>query len=101
MALKPRAIEMHIEELVLRGFAAADRLSIADAMQGELSRLIADHGVHGVSAGTIAIERLDSGAFAVAPGAGAKAIGTQIAGAIHKQFASGVPKNARHSRGGA
>ena len=39
------AVQLHIEELVLHGFAPADRYRIAAAVQLELTRLLAEHGV--------------------------------------------------------
>ncbi|SPE40617.1 conserved hypothetical protein [Candidatus Sulfopaludibacter sp. SbA3] len=101
MALKPQAVELHIEELVLHGFAPGDRLSIGDSVQRELSRLIAERGLHGLAGGSLAIERLDGGAFQVAPGSRPGTIGTQLAGAIHRQFAPAAKMGAKPSRSGA
>src|SRR5262249_42801919 len=35
MAMKPRAIDVHIEELVLHGFSPSTRWSLADALESE------------------------------------------------------------------
>ena len=44
--MTPYNIELHIEELVLHGFAPKDRYTIGEAVQRELSRLFAEQGVH-------------------------------------------------------
>ena len=82
--LRPRsAIELHIDELVLHGFAASERHAIGAAVERELARLIGGQGL------TPAIERsgtrgrVDGGAFDLAAGAPADAVGTQIAQAIY------------------
>ena len=43
--MNPREIEVHVEELVLHGFAANDRWVVADALQIELQRLVAERGL--------------------------------------------------------
>ena len=83
MALKPQAIELHINELVLRGFEQSDRLAIGDAVERELARLIAQHGLAGMERREPNIERVDAGKFKVAPGARPHRIGAQVAGAVH------------------
>jgi hypothetical protein len=83
MALKPLTIELHIEELVLHGFARRDRLAIADALQEELSRVIAEDGLAEIR-GPASIERVKAGSFHVAAEAGGKAIGTQAANAVYQ-----------------
>ena len=100
MALKPQAMELHIDELILHGFPPDGRLSIGDAVERELGRLIAEQGLHGFAGGSVDIERLDGGAFQVAPGSPPKTIGAQVAGAVHKQLAPAAKKDARPSRGG-
>jgi hypothetical protein len=43
--MKPREIDVHIEELILHGFEPANRWRIADALQQELRGLLAAKGV--------------------------------------------------------
>ena len=81
--MKPGNIELHIEELILHGFDSGDRYRIGAAVEAELARLFAEQGVppsliHG---GEVA--HLDGGAFEVAPGSGAEAIGDQVAQALY------------------
>ena len=44
LAMNPREIEVHIEELVLHGFAPSDRWHIGDALESELQGLLITHG---------------------------------------------------------
>jgi hypothetical protein len=51
----PSRIELHVNELVLRGFPAADRFRIAEALQQELQRLFVASGVVPVLGATTSI----------------------------------------------
>jgi hypothetical protein len=44
-AMKPREIEVHIEELVLHGFDPHSRWSVADALENQLRGLLAERGL--------------------------------------------------------
>lgn len=79
-------IEVHIEEIVLDGFAPGDRHRIADAVGRELRRLLAASPAPPWSGAETA--RLDAGAFDVRPGDGADAIGAGIARRIHRGLSS-------------
>ena len=87
----PASVELHIEELVLHGFAAGDRYAIAEAVEHELSRLLqiqlAAQGLPQLFAESSEHAQLDAGAFNVAPSANSKAIGGQIARTIHQELA--------------
>jgi len=80
-------IKLHIEELVLNGFAAGDRYAIADAVQQELSRLLGGQfggeGVTSSLSNNSSRPQVDAGAFQVAPGSKANSIGVQIARSVH------------------
>ena len=43
--MKPREIDVHIEELVLHGFKPASRWQIAEALEQELRGLLTANGV--------------------------------------------------------
>jgi hypothetical protein len=43
--MSPREIEVHIEELVLHGFAPGARRAVGDALQSELQQLLAERGI--------------------------------------------------------
>jgi len=85
--MKAPNIKLHIEELVLHGFAPGDRHTIADAVQRELSQLLAsqfaEHGVQPSLANNGEHAHLDAGSFDVTPNAKPNAIGAQIAQAVH------------------
>jgi hypothetical protein len=81
--MKPQNVELHIEELVLRGFAPGDRYCVGDAMERELARLLAERGTPPSLARGSGIERLDGGAFEVAHGSKSEAVGVQVAQAIY------------------
>jgi len=81
--MKPKNIELNIEELVLHGFSPGDRHHIGEAVERELTRLLADRGVpqsleHGGE-----IEHVDGGAFEVAPDSRAQVVGAQVAKAVY------------------
>ncbi|MBD2520627.1 hypothetical protein H6G93_37960 [Nostoc sp. FACHB-973] len=76
-------IQLHIEELVLHGFAASDRYLIGAAVQQELTRLFAENGVPPAINQNGEIGRLNGGAFNVPQGAKPEVIGIQVAQAIY------------------
>jgi len=80
--MKPENVELHIEELVLRGFEPGDRYRIGEVVERELARLFDEQGVPPLLARGSGIERLDGGAFKVASGSKPEAIGAQVAQAI-------------------
>ena len=82
MQHSPAALELHIEELVLHGFPASDRFRVGDAVERELSRLIAAHGLG--LAGPVSVERLNTGAFKVAVNATPHVIGAQLAHKLYR-----------------
>ena len=81
--MKPENVELHIEELVLRGFAAGDRYRIGDAMERELARLFDEQGVPPSLIQGSEVPQLDGGAFEVAHGSKSEAVGVQVAQAIY------------------
>jgi hypothetical protein len=81
--MKPYNIELHIEELVLHGFAPGDRYAIGEAMQRELTRLFAEQGIHPSLSNGYEAERVDGGTFHMQPGTKAGAIGSQVAHTVY------------------
>lgn len=73
-------IELHIEDLVLRGFSALDREAISESVEKELTRLIETRGLN---AREISIDAIDAGRFKIAPGARPQTTGAQIARSIY------------------
>jgi hypothetical protein len=81
--MKPAKVELHIEQLILHGFAPGDRYRIADALERELASLLGT-GVPWSLTHSLDVERLDSGAFHTAPGAPGETIGGQVAQAVYR-----------------
>ena len=77
------AVELHIEELVLHGFAPGDRHRIGDAVQAELARLFEQQGAPQLFGGSVELAQVNAGDFDVAPGAKPERVGAQIAQAIY------------------
>lgn len=85
--MRPRNIELHIEELVLHGFAPGDRYRIGAGVEAELARLFAEQGSLPSLAQGGEVAYLDAGAFEAAPGSRAEAIGIQVARAVFEGLA--------------
>jgi len=81
--MKPKNIELNIEELVLHGFSPGDRYSIGEAVEQELTRLLADRGVPQSLERGGEIANMDGGAFEVAPDSRAQVVGAQVAKAVY------------------
>jgi hypothetical protein len=90
-----RAIELHIEELVLHGFAPHDRHAIADAVRDELAAKLEEGGL-GLSE-DLSIERLDGGTIAL-PRRGGAAAGRSIGAALHTTLGHADADTDRHTR---
>ncbi len=74
-------IEIEIGELVLHGFAPGDCKSIGEAVQRELTRLLAERGLASMNR-TIEIARVNGGTFDVRSSSKATTVGAQIAQSI-------------------
>jgi hypothetical protein len=77
------SVELHIEELVLNGFAPGDRYRIGDAVERELTRLFTEHGAPPAITHDLEIAHLNGGAINLKPGAKAETTGIQLARAIY------------------
>ena len=81
------AVTIDIGELVLTGFPAAQRHHIGDAVQAELTRLIAERGFALHPDLRTSSETIDAGAFTIAAHAtSAVQIGRRIAGSVYAQL---------------
>lgn len=80
-SVSSRSIEVHIDELVLHGFSQADRRPIADAIERELSALLACDGLP--VARSFEIEHLNGGTFRVGETARPESAGASVARAIY------------------
>lgn len=92
-------VELHIDEIVLHGFAHRDRYVIHEAIQSELTRLIAENGLPSSSRQGGDAARLDAGAVTVQKGMPPDAIGRQVAYAVYRglgQHAGQPAKSEQH-----
>jgi hypothetical protein len=80
--MKPREIEVHIEELVLHGFRPANRWLIAGALEQELRGLLTAKGVP--SQWLSSPERIEGGGISSASLAKPERTGAEIAGAAYR-----------------
>ncbi len=76
--MNPREIEVHIEELVLHGFAPNERWGMADALQNELHGLLVKKGVP--TAWLESPAQIDAGAVSLTK---PSVVGSKIAQAIY------------------
>ena len=82
-AVRPN-IELHIEELVLEGFAPQMRQRIGASMERELARLFAEEGATGLLTRGGEMARLDGGSFQASPQMRAEAIGARVARSVYE-----------------
>ena len=88
--IRPTAIELHIEALVLSGLLAGQQQAIAAAIQHELTRLIAAGGITGFLTQSSSIPILDGGSFTIAPDAAPEETGARIADSITSAVTSAI-----------
>jgi hypothetical protein len=80
--MRPGAVRLHIGELVLHGFEPADRARIGEALEAELTRLLAAGDTESLArAGNVS--RLDGGAFEMPQQAGPAVTGERLARAVY------------------
>jgi hypothetical protein len=75
-------IHLHIEELVLHGFAPGDRHRIGEAVQVELTRLFTEEATPPALAKNATIDRLDGGTFQLPSAPIPETTGAQVARAV-------------------
>ena len=89
------SVSVHIEELVLHGFAPGDRHRIAHAVESELARLIGQRGAPAWYQNPPMIERINGGAFQLKVAAKPQATGTEIAEAVFRSLRQHARVSAR------
>lgn len=82
-ARRSSSIHVEIGELVLHGFAPADRYAIAEALQGELTRLFAEQGISEALRQGGEASRLRAEAISITPSMRGEAIGMQAARSVY------------------
>ena len=80
--MNPREIEVHIEELILHGFAPGTRWEVADALQSELRGLFAERGLP--TGWHASPERIEAGAIHAGAKTKPASTGEQIARAVYE-----------------
>jgi hypothetical protein len=80
------SVELHIEELVLHGFAPGDRYLIGDAVERELAWLLGEQGIPISLRSENATEEIRGATFNMLPEAKPPVIGQQIAQAVYGGF---------------
>ena len=90
IAARP-SLELRIDELVLHGFSRGDRRRIGEAVEHELTRLLA--GSIGLQPWLASREvaRVDGGVFEVASNARPEMIGVRVAQMVYEQLAQAPP----------
>jgi hypothetical protein len=78
--MNPRAIEVHIEELVLHGFSPGTQRDVAEGLQNHLQTLLAQRGVP--YAWRANPERIDADRIRMNSQSNPTLAGAQIAGAV-------------------
>ncbi len=86
-ALRPQpSIELHIEELVLHGFAPGDRYATSDVVESELARLFSERGIPMSLRSESATDEIRDKTFNTAHNTRPRTIGRQIAQAVYQGF---------------
>ena len=78
------SVELHIDELVLHGFAPTERHAIGDTVESELRELLVKQQSLSLSLANREIDRIDAGEFEIASGAAAPTSGRRVAEAINR-----------------
>lgn len=76
-------VELHVDELVLHGFAPRDRHAIGQAVRGELARLIAERGLPPGLAAADGTASMRGGSFRAQPGQRPADVGAAVARAVY------------------
>jgi hypothetical protein len=82
------AIDVRIDELLVHGIEVADRFYLADAVQGELMRILSEQGWPAHLRNTSTRDRLTGGAFSLEGVSSSRMIGNQIARAVYRGFSA-------------
>ena len=81
--MTPKALDLHIEELVLDGLDGVNQAYVGVVVERELGRLFAERGLPPSLAQGGTVASLDGGTFNTVPGAPTDAVGAQIAQAVY------------------
>ncbi len=81
--MKPKSIELHIEELVLDGLSPGDHHAIGESVERELSRMFAEQGSPQLIEQSGEIQSLQAGKFDIKENSKDDVIGVQMARTIY------------------
>lgn len=81
--MDPR-IELHIDELVLDGFAGLDGGAVEQALAESLTRLLAQQGVPASLAGGVSLPGLDAGAVELPSGLDSRDMGQRLGNVLYR-----------------
>ena len=84
------SVAVHIEELVLHGFAPRDRRRIAVAVERELARLMSESGVPRSLKQNLAVEQVSGGSFHAKGQLKPQTAGTLIARTVYESLHHGT-----------
>lgn len=90
------SIKVNIDELVLSGILVGEGQRIGEAFENELNRLLTEQGLP-LDTTTARCDRLDGGAISLGQTMQAATIGSRIADAVYRGFAS-IGGSDAHSR---
>ena len=82
--MKPRAIEFQLEELVFHGLDMRDVAGVADGLEQELTRLLAEQGLPAGLASDGDYGHVRGAAFAAESGGATSVTGSAIARAVYE-----------------
>lgn len=80
----PQDIALHIEQLMMEGLQPSDRHQFGNAVQTELARLLAEHGMPPNLTGSAELGRLAAGSISVSSTPRPAIIGRQVAEAVYR-----------------
>jgi hypothetical protein len=86
----PQSIELHIEELVIDGFAPDNTERFAAAVESELTRLLSERGIQGSLTEDIDVERLAGGALRIRQDEQSETTGRRLARTIYTGMIGGL-----------
>ncbi len=81
--MKPARVALHVEKLVLHGFAPGDRYRIAEALRCELAKLMSAGELPRSLHESHEVPQINAGAFPLQPGSRPETVGTQAAQSIY------------------
>ena len=92
------AIDVRIDELLLHGINGTDRFRIANAVQGELTRILSEQGLPESFQSSWSRERLAGGALSLERITRGEMLGNQIAQAVYRGVSNIAATGGRSGR---